>query len=67
MNYCPCCSSPLLLHIRGSEIYWFCRHCWQEMPVLNWEKHNSLADSLLDSLNRRIQKQEEANTHLSVS
>jgi hypothetical protein len=34
MNYCPCCSEILLQHIRGSEITWFCRHCWQDMPVL---------------------------------
>lgn len=34
MNYCLCCSGVLLQHIRGHETYWFCRHCWQEMPVL---------------------------------
>ncbi len=39
---CPCCSEPLLRHIRGGSIYWFCSHCWQEMPNLNQqmaEKH----------------------------
>lgn len=35
MNYCPCCSGVLLQHVRGSEITWFCRHCWQDMPVWN--------------------------------
>ncbi len=34
MNYCPCCSHILLRHIRGSHIYWFCRNCWETMPVL---------------------------------
>ncbi|WP_347275965.1 hypothetical protein [Leptolyngbya sp. FACHB-321] len=34
MTSCPCCSGPLLRHIRCQEKYWFCRHCWQEMPVL---------------------------------
>lgn len=36
MNYCPCCSDVLLQHIRihEHETYWFCRNCWQEMPVL---------------------------------
>ncbi len=67
MNNCPCCSSPLLLHIRGSEMYWFCRHCWQEMPVMNWEKSSSLAESLIENLTRRIQKQEKANSPISVS
>jgi hypothetical protein len=34
MPYCPCCSDSLLHHLRGTESYWFCRSCWQEMPVL---------------------------------
>lgn len=29
---CPCCSNTLLRHIRAKEIYWFCRHCYLEMP-----------------------------------
>jgi ribosomal protein L37AE/L43A len=33
MANCPCCSDKLLRHIKGSSIYWFCRSCWQEMPV----------------------------------
>ena len=32
MNICPCCSDHLLRHVRHSDVYWFCRHCWQEMP-----------------------------------
>lgn len=32
MTTCPCCSSPLLRHIRHHNVYWFCRSCWQEMP-----------------------------------
>ncbi|KAF3884041.1 MULTISPECIES: hypothetical protein [Nostocales] len=38
MNYCPCCSHQLLRHIRNHEIYWFCRSCWQEMPVVSGHK-----------------------------
>nr|WP_315874385.1 hypothetical protein [Leptodesmis sichuanensis] len=34
MNRCPCCSGVLLRHIRHSTVYWFCPHCWQEMPDL---------------------------------
>jgi DNA-directed RNA polymerase subunit M/transcription elongation factor TFIIS len=47
MSYCPCCSNTLLQHIRGSEVYWFCRHCWQEMPV--WEENsNSLSKEIVE-------------------
>ena len=34
MHSCPCCSDPLLRHIQGAHTYWFCRNCWQEMPIL---------------------------------
>ena len=30
---CLCCSDNLLRHIRSGEVYWFCCHCNQEMPV----------------------------------
>ncbi|HBB32034.1 MAG TPA: hypothetical protein DDZ80_08045 [Cyanobacteria bacterium UBA8803] len=32
MDICPCCSHPLLRQTRNHNLYWFCRHCWQEMP-----------------------------------
>nr|WP_225938589.1 hypothetical protein [Kovacikia minuta] len=35
MKTCPCCSNTLLRHIRSHQIYWFCPHCWQEMPNLD--------------------------------
>jgi len=35
MNSCPCCSSKLLRHARHNRVYWFCSHCWQEMPDLS--------------------------------
>ncbi|MGE5658121.1 MAG: hypothetical protein ACM37W_16080 [Actinomycetota bacterium] len=34
MNTCPCCSTQLLRHARQNRVYWFCSHCWQEMPDL---------------------------------
>ncbi|MEC4811678.1 MAG: hypothetical protein SAK29_00075 [Scytonema sp. PMC 1069.18] len=43
VNNCPCCSHQLLQHIRNNRVYWFCRSCWQEMPLLNLESHNSLS------------------------
>lgn len=32
MSTCPCCTGVLLRHIRHGRVYWFCSHCWQEMP-----------------------------------
>lgn len=34
MTLCPCCSNSLVRRIEGHQIYWFCRTCWQEMPIL---------------------------------
>lgn len=33
-RFCPCCSHPLLRQIRNQKISWFCKKCWQEMPLL---------------------------------
>ncbi|MEB3182180.1 MAG: hypothetical protein VKL59_24560 [Nostocaceae cyanobacterium] len=44
MNNCPCCDHPLLRHICGHEVYWFCRSCWQSMPVMKEDK-NSLSQN----------------------
>jgi ribosomal protein L37AE/L43A len=35
MASCPCCSHAMLRHIRHNQIFWYCRHCWQEMPNFN--------------------------------
>jgi hypothetical protein len=35
MTGCPCCSTQMLRHVRQNQVYWFCRQCWQEMPVYN--------------------------------
>ncbi|MFB2877133.1 hypothetical protein [Floridanema aerugineum] len=35
MASCPCCSHTMLRHIRHNQIFWYCRHCWQEMPNFN--------------------------------
>jgi hypothetical protein len=34
MANCPCCSNRMLRHIRHHQVYWFCRSCWQEMPLI---------------------------------
>jgi len=50
MNYCPCCSEVLLQHVRGSEITWFCRHCWQDMPVLSCKRSGLLAEVVREEI-----------------
>lgn len=47
MTGCPCCSNQMLRHVRQSQVYWFCRQCWQEMPVYNLSVDNlNRCDSL---------------------
>ncbi len=67
MNYCLCCSSVLLQHIRGAETYWFCRHCWQEMPVYNRNESTSFADTVIGKLPRKLQKEKRKNNPVHVS
>jgi hypothetical protein len=45
MTHCPCCSNQMLRHVRQHQIYWFCRQCWQTMPVYNLNR-SSLSPSL---------------------
>ena len=35
---CPCCPHDLLRHVRARGIYWFCPHCYQEMPITEEEE-----------------------------
>ncbi|NJM58407.1 MAG: hypothetical protein HC857_14610 [Synechococcales cyanobacterium RU_4_20] len=37
MNSCPCCHNTMLHHVRSDRTYWFCRTCWQEMPLIHVE------------------------------
>ena len=32
---CPCCDNKLIHHISHHRDYWFCRSCWQEMPIID--------------------------------
>ncbi|MGH1394976.1 MAG: hypothetical protein ACRAVC_13245 [Trichormus sp.] len=62
MISCPCCSGLLLPHIRGSEIHWFCRHCWQDMPVFYRETPSSFVELLVSKLSYHFESQEFAQT-----
>ncbi|ARV59256.1 hypothetical protein BZZ01_12015 [Nostocales cyanobacterium HT-58-2] len=61
MNNCPCCSRPLLRHIRHQEIYWFCRSCWQEMPVFNEQQYTLLPNGYIKEFPRKLEKREKSN------
>ncbi|MEA5573032.1 hypothetical protein [Calothrix sp. UHCC 0171] len=52
MSNCPCCSNVLLRHIRGNEVYWFCRNCWQTMPILP-EKEGYYASKVVSLESKR--------------
>src|SRR5579883_2512676 len=42
LKVCPCCCDKLLQHIRHHRVYWFCRTCWQEMPLTQVRKPDLL-------------------------
>ncbi|MEM7759853.1 MAG: hypothetical protein AAF298_17240 [Cyanobacteria bacterium P01_A01_bin.40] len=51
---CPCCSSPLLHHVSNHGEYWFCRHCWQEMPDLELKQEKRVPRPQKQSLAREF-------------
>lgn len=61
MNTCPCCSDVLLRHFKNHREYWFCRHCWQEMPL--FENNNLAFRSQYWKLEKLLEK--EARTLVS--
>jgi DNA-directed RNA polymerase subunit M/transcription elongation factor TFIIS len=50
MNYCPCCSDVLLKHVNSHETYWFCRQCWQEMPVFDLNTYANIHATKLNAV-----------------
>lgn len=66
MTNCPCCSHTLLQHINGSNTYWFCRHCWQEMPVFNENQPISLTNLFPEhSTNQEISSENQMGLSLA--
>jgi hypothetical protein len=57
----------LLEHIRGAETYWFCRHCWQEMPVYNLSESSLFTEPVMRKLPRKPQKEKRRNTTVYAS
>jgi hypothetical protein len=61
MKTCPCCSSRLLRHISDHEVYWFCRHCWQAMPVMSEKKMSLSPEFKIGELSSLLQTAEQLN------
>ncbi len=54
MSTCPCCTEVLLRHAHYNRVYWFCTHCWQEMPDLSLEAAESPHDLTQPGLLERL-------------
>lgn len=64
---CPCCSDRLLMHVRHSGVYWFCRHCWQEMPIAAAVDYQPIATVLNSPTLRQTSALSPARVNLSSS
>lgn len=62
MNYCPCCTDILLRHTNTNGVYWFCRTCWQSMPVSEYKKSDLLTEMSFRNLSQVINKLEKATS-----
>ncbi|AFY43373.1 hypothetical protein [Nostoc sp. PCC 7107] len=67
MNYCPCCSDVLLRHIHGSEITWFCRRCWQDMPVFSGEHSGWFVEVIREEVPSKPELQENIQVRSYIS
>ncbi|AFY34290.1 hypothetical protein Cal7507_3902 [Calothrix sp. PCC 7507] len=67
MNYCPCCSGRLLPHIRSSQLYWFCRHCWQDMPLIFSKDLNLLPNIVTGEVPHQVHQRKLANINVYTS
>jgi hypothetical protein len=49
MNICPCCGHTMIREILDHQASWFCRNCWQVMPLLEREIPAIATGFLLDT------------------
>ncbi len=61
MNYCPCCKDTLLRHTQRNGISWFCRSCWQAMPVSTYKQSPMSIETIPEDLNARLNSRNKAN------
>jgi len=63
MISCPCCSGLLLPHIRSdAQIHWFCRHCWQDMPVFSIKTPVYFTGLIVERFPHHIHNKPQVNT-----
>ncbi len=62
MISCPCCSGLLLPHIRSdAQIHWFCRHCWQDMPVFSFKTPIFFTGTIVERFSSKFPNKKPAN------
>ncbi|HEY9803667.1 MAG TPA: hypothetical protein V6D25_25215 [Leptolyngbyaceae cyanobacterium] len=68
MITCPCCSGLLLPHIRSdAQIHWFCRHCWQDMPVFSLKTPVYFTRIRVESFSHNFHNQQQSYNFDSIS
>lgn len=65
-HLCPCCSQTLLRHITFKRTFWFCNHCYQEMPDLTSLREAELEQQHWLSKNITLRQQIESGLRQSV-
>ena len=50
MTHCPCCAHTMIRHIRQHQVHWFCRSCWQEMPILEQVRVSTRLETLMQQI-----------------
>ncbi|AFY55500.1 hypothetical protein Riv7116_3020 [Rivularia sp. PCC 7116] len=62
MNYCPCCKDILLHHADSGGAYWFCRSCWQAMPVCSCKQLIQSSETMPTELPPQLNPLNKANS-----
>lgn len=63
MNFCPCCNDILLSYVGTNGSYWFCRSCWQAMPVCTRKQSISSSEAIPGELPTQLNPSKK-NSHL---
>ncbi|MBV6626923.1 MAG: hypothetical protein KI793_28955 [Rivularia sp. (in: Bacteria)] len=61
MNYCPCCKDILLHHVNSGGTYWFCRSCWQAMPISSCKPFIPSSETIPGELPAQLNQLDKAN------
>ncbi len=67
MGQCPCCEDQLLRRIRSGEIHWFCRSCWQEMPLVSLSCKFEIAEPIQPNVSNALVSAKQLVHHSSLA